>query len=113
LQTAAETKARAVVLNALTELAATEMEQGSGERALELVLLCRQHSATKRQVGDQAEAEPQLTLGRWGQQRNARLERLWAELNSKLTPRQIASAQTQARSQTLADLVQAILATSE
>lgn len=110
LQTAAETKTWAVVLNALTELAAIEMEAGSGERALELVIQCWQHPATDREAGDQAESESQLTLGRWGQQRYPRLKRLRAELESQLTSQQIAAAQERAQTRTLENLVQEILA---
>jgi tetratricopeptide (TPR) repeat protein len=42
LQTAVETKNWDVVLNVLIEIAATEMDAGAGERALELVIQCQQ-----------------------------------------------------------------------
>ncbi len=110
LQTAVETETWVVVLNALTEIAAIEMEKGAGERALELVIQCRQHPSTDRGTRDQAESESQLTLGQWGQQRYSRLERLQAELESQLTPRQIAAVQARAKTQTLENLVQEVLA---
>jgi predicted ATPase/DNA-binding XRE family transcriptional regulator len=113
LHTAVETESWVVVLNALTEIAAIEMEEGVGERALELVIQCRQHPSTDRGARDQAESESQLTLGRWGQQRYPRLERLRAELESQLTPRQIAAAQARAQARTLENLVQEILAAGE
>jgi predicted ATPase len=110
LQTAAETKTWAVVLNALTEIAAIEMEAEAGERALELVTQCWQHPSTDRETGDQVESESQLTLGRWGQQRYSRLKRLRVELESQLSSPQIAAAQERAQTRTLENLVQEILA---
>ncbi len=85
LQAAVETKNW---LNALSEYAAIEMEEGTGERALELVIQCLQHSSTNREL---TKSVPQLTLGRWGQQRPARLGRLQAKLESQLTSQQIAA----------------------
>lgn len=110
LQTAVETETWVVVLNALTEIAAVEMEERSGERALELVIQCRQHPATDQGTRDQAESESQLNLGQWGQQQYSRLEQLRADLESQLTPRQIAAVRARAQTRTLENLVQEILA---
>jgi predicted ATPase/DNA-binding XRE family transcriptional regulator len=109
LQTATETKTSTVVLNALTELATIEMEEGAGERALELVLQCRQDPSTKRQASGGASPDSQLTLGQWGQQRYARLERLQGQLESQLTQQQAAAARARVQARPLEDLVQEIL----
>jgi predicted ATPase len=90
LQTAMETKNSDVVLNILTEIAATEMEAGARERALELVIQCQQYLSTNQEQRDQAESESQLKLGRWGQQQYPRLEQLRSDLESQLTPLQVA-----------------------
>jgi tetratricopeptide (TPR) repeat protein len=110
LQTAAETKTWVVALNALTEIAAIEMEEGAGERALELVIQCQQHTSTNREARDPAESEVQRTLGRWGQQRRPRLERLRAELESQLTPQQVAAVEETARARSLKSVVQELVA---
>jgi tetratricopeptide (TPR) repeat protein len=110
LQTAVETKNGDVVLHALTELAATEMEAGAEERALALVIQCQQHLSTNWERSDQDESESQLKLGRWGQQRHPRLEQLRAELEAQLTPQQVAAVEEMARVRTRDSVVRELLA---
>jgi hypothetical protein len=109
LQTAAGTKNWDAVLNTLTEIAATEMEEGARERALGLVIQCQQHLSTNRKVGDQDESESSLKLGRWGQQRYPRLERLQAELEAQLLPHSVAEIGERARARTLDSVVRELL----
>lgn len=109
LETAAETKNWDAVLNALIEIAATEMEAGAGERALELVIQCQQPLSTNQEVKNQAESESQLKLGRWGQQHYPRLEQLRVELESQLTPQQVADVAKMATTRTIESLVRELL----
>ena len=109
LQTVVETKNWDAVLNALIEIAATEMEEGAGERALELVIQCQQYLSTNQEESDQSESESQLKLGRWGQQHYPRLERLRAELESQLTPRQVAAVAKIAKTRTIESVVRELL----
>ena len=110
LKTAEETKNWVVVLNALTEIATTEMEAGAGERALELVIQCQQHKPMNREFRDSVKTQSQSRLGRWGQQRNPRLEMLRAELESQLTPKQVAGVEKRASIRSLDNLVQELVA---
>lgn len=109
LQTAAESKTWVVVLNALTEIATTELEVGAWEWALEIVMLCQQHSSTNREGSDQPKFESQRRFGRWGQHRYTRLKRLRAELEAQLTPLQVAEIEERASVRTLNSLVRELL----
>lgn len=110
LQTAVETKNWDVVLNVLTEIAATEREAGAAERALELVIQCQQYLSANQELRNQDESESQLRLGRWGQQHYPRLERLRAELESQLTSGQEAAVEEMARARTIESVVRELLA---
>ncbi|HEX6034789.1 MAG TPA: hypothetical protein VFY83_10160, partial [Anaerolineales bacterium] len=90
LQMAIETQTDHTALRALMEIAMIEMKEGKAERALELVLYCLQHSATKQEVIDPAES-------------------LRAELVAQLTPEQIEAVEGRAQAKTLEHLAQEIL----
>jgi len=110
LQTAVETKNWDAVLNALIEIAATEMKEGARERALELVIQCQHYLSMNQEERDQSESESQLKLGRWGQQHYPRLERLRAELESQFMPRQVAAVEEIVRARTIESVVRELLA---
>lgn len=89
LRTAIETQANHTALQALMEIAVSEMREGNSELALELVAHCLQHPSTQREVTDRAES-------------------LRAELEAQLTPQQIEAAEARAYAKTLQSLAQEI-----
>ena len=91
LQTAIETQIAHTALQALTEIAVIEMNEGNAELALELVTYCLRHPSTKWEISNRAES-------------------LRAELVAQLTPQQVEAAEARAQARTLEDLVQEILA---
>jgi tetratricopeptide (TPR) repeat protein len=93
LQTAIETQTEHTALQALTEIAVIEMNEGNAELALVWVTYCRQHPSTKREISNRAES-------------------LRAELVAQLTPQQVEAAEARAQARTLEDLAQEILAAS-
>ena len=90
LQTAIETQTEHTALQALTEMALIEMNEGNAERALEWVTYCRQHPSTKREISNRAES-------------------LHAELVPQLTSQQIKAAEARAGAESLEQLAQEIL----
>jgi tetratricopeptide (TPR) repeat protein len=93
LQTAMETQTNHTALQALIEIAATEMNEGNTERALALVTHCLQSPSTKQVIIDRVQA-------------------LRAELVAQLTPQQIEAAEARANAKTLEGLAQEILVAS-
>ena len=77
-------------MQALTEIAVIEMNEGNAELALEWVTYCLQHPSMKREIANRAES-------------------LRAELVAQLTPQQVEAAEARAQATTLENLGQETL----